>query len=225
MKLLEVELVSQDLEAQRKFYTETLGLPLVSGDAGSFAVQIGQTRLSFRAIARQAGPYHLAFDVPEHRFEAAAEWLGSRAALLRKDHQETFFSEDWNAHMLYFADPSGNLLELIARHTLPRESQGQFGTSQLLNVSEVGLVVPDVLDTAEQLRRVLGAEGYGEGSASFSPVGTHGGLFIVVQEGRPWFPTAQAAMPLPVSVVVQTPRSDTVTLPAGPVQITGVPGP
>ena len=87
------------------------------------------------------------------------------------------------------------------------------------------MAVPDVLDTVEHLCSALGVGGYGEGSASFSPVGTHAGLFIVVQEGRPWFPTAQAAVSLPVSIVVQTPRSGTMTLPAGPVQITGVTAP
>ena len=123
--------------------------------------------------------------------------------------------------MLYFTDPCGNILELIARYTLPRPQHADL----LVNVSEVGMAVQDVPDTVERLRSALGVGEYGEGSASFSPAGTHAGLFIVVQAGRPWFPTAQAAVSLPVSIVAQTPRSGTVTLPAGPVQITGVTGP
>ncbi|WP_310584280.1 hypothetical protein [Deinococcus sp.] len=221
MKLIEVGLLSPNLEAQRQFYTETLGLPLIAGDAGSFAVQAGQTRLSFRAAASQAGPYHLAFDVLEHRFADAAGWIGARVPLLSEGSQDTFFSPNWNADMLYFTDPCGNILELIARHTLPRPQHAGL----LVNVSEVGVAVPNVLDTVERLRSALSVGGYGEGSASFSPVGTHAGLFIVVQEKRPWFPTAQAAVPLPVSIVAQTPRSGTVTLPTGPVQIIGVIGP
>ena len=221
MKLIEVGLFSPNLEAQRQFYTETLGLPLISGDAGSFAVQAGQTRLSFRAAARQAGPYHLAIDVPEDRFADAAGWIGARVPLLREDGQDTFFSPNWNADMLYFTDPCGNILELIARHTLPCPRHAGL----LVNISEVGVAVPDVLNTVEHLRSALGVGGYGESSASFSPVGTHAGLFILVQEGRPWFPTAQAAVSLPVNIVAQTPRSGTVTLPAGPVQITGATAP
>ena len=221
MNLIEVGLLSPNLEAQRQFYTETLGLPLVSDNTGIFMVQAGQTRLSFRAAARQAGPYHLAFDVPEDRFEEAWSWLHPSVSLLTQGGQEIFFFEDWNAHSLYFTDPGGNILELIARHTLPRAHHADL----LVNISEVGMAVPDVLDAVEHLRGALGVGGYGEGSASFSPVGTHTGLFIVVQAGRPWFPTAQAAVSLPVSIVAQTPRSITVTLPAGPVQITGVIGP
>jgi catechol 2,3-dioxygenase-like lactoylglutathione lyase family enzyme len=221
VKLIEVGLLSSNLEVQQQFYTETLGLPLIAGDAGSFAVQAGQTRLSFRATARQAGPYHLALDVPEHRFEEALNWVRSSVPLLTQDGQETFFFEDWDAHSLYFTDPCGNILELIARHTLPRPQHAGL----LVNISEVGVAVSDVLDTVKHLRSALGVGRYGEGSASFSPAGTHEGLLILVQEGRLWFPTTHAALPLPLQILAQTPRSGTVTLPAGPIQITGVTGP
>ena len=118
MNLLEVHLVSGDLSAQRVFYGEVLGLPVSERSEGRLAVQVGRTRLSFTATARQAGPYHLAFDVPEDRFTDAADWIRGRATLLSEGNQDTFVSQDWNAEMLYFTDPCGNILELIARHSL-----------------------------------------------------------------------------------------------------------
>ena len=234
MNLLEVHLVSCAVSAQRTFYGEVLGLPVSERAEGLLAVQVGRTRLSFSATTHQAGPYHLAFDVPEDRFADAADWIRARATPLSEDGQEgnqdTFVSQDWNAEMLYFTDPCGNILELIARHSLsapetetqPPERMGAFGASQLLHVSEVGVAVTDVQRTLDHLRRTLGAGPYRENSATFSAAGTHDGLLIVVQEGRRWFPTVSAAAPLPTRIVARTARAGQVTLPLGPVQITGV---
>ncbi len=227
MNLLEVELVSADPGGQRRFYAGVLGLP-VSGGADRLEVQVGLTRLVFRAGERPPGPYHLAFDVPEHRFGEATTWLRDRAPLLQDAGQDTFFSENWNAHMLYFRDADGNVLELISRHTLPRP--GHAGL--LVNVSEMGVATADVPGTLQALHRTLGADLYRPEVSrtdahhtppqTFAPTGTHGGLLIVVQRGRPWFPTAQAAAPLPLKIVAQTPHAGEVHLPLGPVQITGV---
>ncbi|WP_407539792.1 hypothetical protein Q0M94_16710 [Deinococcus radiomollis] len=230
MNLLEVHLVSCDLSAQRVFYGEVLGLPVSERSEGRLAVQVGRTRLSFTATARQAGPYHLAFDVPEDRFTDAADWIRGRATLLSEGNQDTFVSQDWNAEMLYFTDPCGNILELIARHSLsvseietpPRERLSAFGASHLLHVSEVGVAVTDVQGTLDLLRRTLGAGPYREGSATFSAAGTRDGLLIVVQAGRRWFPTVSTATPLPTRIVARTARAGQLTLPLGPVQITGV---
>ncbi len=227
MNLLQAELVSADLGGQRQFYAGVLGLP-VSGDADRLEVTVGLTRLVFRAGERPPGPYHLAFDVPEHRFGEATAWLRERAPLLHDAGQETFFSEHWNAHMLYFRDADGNILELIGRHTLPRP--GHAGL--LVNVSEVGVAAEDVPGALQTLHHVLGADLYRPEVSrldaphtppqTFAPAGTHGGLLIVVQRGRPWFPTAQAAIPLPLKIVAQTTRAGEVNLPLGPVQITGL---
>ena len=221
MELLDVHLLSPDLAAQRAFYAEVLELP-VSGTPDELGVQVGATRLNFAAAGQQAGPYHLAFDVPEARFAEAAAWLRGKAAFLTDGGEDTFFSQGWDAHMLYFQDPCGNILELIARHTRPRESRGEFRSAHLLNVSEVGVAVPDVPAAVSALRSTLGTEAYRETSASFSPAGTHDGLLIVVHAGRPWFPTARAAVPLPLRIVARTPQAGTLTLPDGPVQVTGV---
>ena len=222
MNLLEAELISADLGGQRRFYAGVLGLP-VSGGADRLEVQVGLTRLVFRRGERPPGPYHLAFDVPEHRFGEATAWLRERTALLEDAGQDTYFSANWNAHMLYFRDAEGNILELIARHTLPRP--GHAGL--LVNVSEVGVAVTDVPGTLQTLHRTLGTEIYRADAhhtppQTFAPTGTHGGLLIVVQRRRPWFPTAQAAVPLPLKIVAQTTRAGEVHLPPGPVQITGL---
>lgn len=219
MNLLEVHLSSASIGTQRRFYHQVLGLPTSLSSEGHLHVQAGQTRLTFEPGAPLPGPYHLAFDVPEYRFVEARNWLLSRIPLLREDGQDSFFSEDWNAHMLYFTDPEGNILELIARHTLTRH---EVSPGAILNVSEVGIAVSDVPVTFLHLRDTFGVGAYLSHSASFTPAGTPEGLFILVAAGRPWFPTRRAALPLPLRVLARVPRASQTTLPGGLVQITGI---
>ena len=48
MRITELHLSTQDLHAQRLFYTRTLGLPLVTETVASFTIQAGATRLLFQ---------------------------------------------------------------------------------------------------------------------------------------------------------------------------------
>ncbi len=220
MRLLEVELYSPEPAALQEFYAGVLGLP-TRPSPGGLTVQVGRTRLAFVTGPPLPGPYHLAFDVPERRFDAAYTWLKARTPLLGDGQTDRFFSHDWDAHMLYFTDPDGNILELIARHTRPQPPGDDPASPLLLHVSEVGLAVSDVPATLGQLGEALGLEGYQDGSDRFAPVGTPDGLLIVVARRRPWFPTAVLAEPLPVRLLIQSPRAGRLSFAEGPVQITG----
>jgi hypothetical protein len=116
-----------------------------------------------------------------------------------------FYSESWDAHNLYFRDPAGNIVELIARHTLGNADAGPFSGASILGISEIGVAADDVRElVAELIERTGAAEYHGPGSASFSPVGDESGLLIVVARGRIWFPeTGVPAEPLPVTVTTE----------------------
>ena len=86
---------------------------------------------------------------------------------------------------MYFKDPDGNILELIARHGLANATDHQFGEQDFLAVSEIGLAVDDVAKTVGELTRSLGVPIYdGAGSDAFSAIGDEYGLFIVDANGR-----------------------------------------
>ncbi|MGI8908169.1 MAG: hypothetical protein ACR2IE_16980 [Candidatus Sumerlaeaceae bacterium] len=102
--------------------------------------------------------------------------------------EEEFFEcgEDWN---MYFNDAGGNILEFIARHDLPGSSTGDFGRSDILGISEIGIVVSDVPTFVEQCIRESGMTPFhGYTHPQFTALGDDHGLLIVVPEGRPWFP-------------------------------------
>lgn len=196
MNIEALTLHARDLTAQRAFYAGVLGLPVVE-DGTSLALRVGSTLLRF-VPGEPGGPSHFAFNVPEDRFAGARAWLEERVPLLADPAGETsFHSDSWKADMVYFRDADGNILELIARHTLPAAPGTGFGAADLLCVSELGLVVPDVPGAVRDLQERFGLPVYHEGSPTFTPLGDEEGLLIVVQAGRGWFPVGDPARPLP----------------------------
>ncbi len=204
MQIQELRLFTHNLDQQRDFYTRVLELPLSSTHDHHFALTIGASSLVFTSTA-QAIPlsYHFAFNIPEHQFAEAKQWLAARVPLLTEPSgaDELYFAE-WDAHAVYFADPDGNIGELIARHTLAHPHRQAFTSASLLRVSEIGLVVDDVAAFVQLIRTTVGSPVYrGPINELFTPVGDEQGLLIVVKRGRLWLPEVRvAAMDAPLSV-------------------------
>ncbi len=204
MHLREVRIPTRDLAIMRPFYCEVLDLPVVDDEAESFTVQIGVSRLTFALAGGDNGSpeQHFAFTIPRNQLAAGKAWLTDRAALLTLGDDDEFASASWRAQQVYFRDPAGNILELIARQTLDNAATAPFDARQLLNVSEVGLPTADVSETVAALGRELGLAVYGEASDTFTAVGDANGLLIVVQAGRHWFPTTTPAHDAPLAVTL-----------------------
>ena len=203
MKILELEVSSVDLPAQRDFYADILELP-VRLDSAVLEVKAGRTVLRFtQAPSELMGAYHFAFNIPENQYRAAKQWITSRIPILRdKAGQEDFESTSWNSTSLYFLDAAGNVLEFIARHNLQNAAAGEFNSSQILSVSEIGLPSEDVLALADQLTTQLGLSVFQqEANETFTPVGDDNGLLILPVKDRIWMPDSGVpAKLLPVKV-------------------------
>jgi len=212
MKIDKIELMAADLKALKKFYTETLELPVSEGAEGEVTVQSGQSTIVFRqAKPGWTGAYHFAFNLPENRFAEAKTWIEERVSLIADKNGQTEFNfESWNAHSVYFYDPAGNVLEFIARHSLPNAIDGPFTPAGILSVSEIGVTTDNVPSSVDRLHRDYGLETYdGAGSEEFTAVGDEEGLLIVVRVGRIWFPdTGKAAGAYPVAVNITTPSGE-----------------
>lgn len=180
------------MPALHNFYTRTLGLPEAKTARGGFAVQAGWTILEFVPTDEQPLLYHFALNIPENQIAEAKSWLEARLPLMtHADGRTIFSSASWNADYLYFEDPAGNIVEFIARHALPNASSAPFSAQSLLCASEIGIVTTDVPAAVNQITDALGIQVYDRGDgSSFTAVGDEHGLFIVVRQGRTWFPTA-----------------------------------
>jgi catechol 2,3-dioxygenase-like lactoylglutathione lyase family enzyme len=196
MRFDRVTLDVRDLNGLAAFYRDGFGLDVAVG-AEAVEVHVGAGTLCFQRDAAEGGQHHYAIDLPPFRFADAVTWLAKRAVLLKTpDGAQITHSDDWDAESVYFHDPAGNIGELIARNTRTVAADGlPFGPKDLLCISEVGLVVPGASDVTRVAQRVMtatGARSYGDVGPMFHPVGevtdVSAALFILVPEGRLWFP-------------------------------------
>ena len=181
------------------FYGERLGLGRAR--EGGFVVGAGELRFE---PADGAPFYHFALLVPGDRFDAALEWARGRVEILPGGDIDAvvFDFDNWNALAFYFHDPAGNIVELIAHRGLGESgTRGAFGASELLGISEIGVVG----DSAE-IAPALAAAGIRLYDGSLEPgrlafFGDRATVLIVAPEGRGWLPTGRPAEPHPVDVV------------------------
>ena len=203
MNIQVLELVTSDLQPQRDFYANILQLPAELGSAG-LLIQAGTTQIRFTQVPSGFdGAYHFAFNIPQNQYQAAKKWITSRLPLLQdKTGKEDFHSDTWNSDSMYFLDAAGNVLEFIARHSLNNPADGDFDSSMILNVSEIGLPSGNVIAFANEICSRLGVSVYKqEPNETFTPVGDENGLFILPIQDRIWMPDSGVpAKMLPVKV-------------------------
>ena len=152
----------------------------------------GETALRF--VAGEGEPfYHFALLLPGDRFDAAHAWADERFELLGG----VFAFENWDARAVYFLDPAGNIVELIAHRGLEENSRtGEFGPEEIVGFSELGLVG----NRAERLS-TLGLPlwaGTMDDPDRLAFVGEKGRTLILAEEGRGWLPTGRPAEIHPV---------------------------
>ena len=193
------------LDTLALFYGGRLGLSFVVTAAETLTVLTGTSELIFRYEHGFTGIYHFAFNVPENRLDKVREYLEkSNIALIADADGKTVFDfHFWDAHAIYIYDPSRNIVEFIARHELsgvfPNSDTAFRPVVDVQCISEVGLATADVPALAAHLLATLCIETYRESNANFFPIGNANGLFIVVSEGRVWYPaTGIPAQILPV---------------------------
>lgn len=199
------------LEELRHFYGVTLGMRVseVHPVEEAFTLQAGSTKMIFKqwnpaSEAENKGIepfYHFAWMIPTNQFQQAKQWAASRVTLSTDGERDQTYSTNWDSHSLYFEDPAGNIVELIAHHKENNEQERTFSVADILKVCEIGLVSENVPAAVHELEKA-GLPRWGEGSDTFSPVGDRNGLFIVVRKERVWFFSNQRAQIFPLEATI-----------------------
>jgi catechol 2,3-dioxygenase-like lactoylglutathione lyase family enzyme len=192
MKILELELLSDDILKTEVFYNEVLGLKTINKKDSGISFNAGSTKLTFRSSINIKPVYHFAFDVPNNKLFEAFDWIEKKTEIMYvipPDKIADFYN--WNAKSFYFYDNNGNILEFIARNDLDNASQKAFDGSSILSVSEIGLVSKNVVAQCDELFDKYGLIAYSKQPKlnKFIVLGTVTGLFILVEENRDWYPT------------------------------------
>jgi len=193
MKINELLLYTTSLAEQRKFYVETLGLPLLEISPTSFKVAVGYSLLIFKQ-RDYATPYHFAINIPSYLDPEALAWLRKRTPVLKYQGKGLVDFVNWNARSIYFYDADQNVVELIARKNLGIQSLDTFDHHAFLSISEVGMAVNDIEAVYNQLQQLADFEIFDGDFDRFCAVGDEHGLFILVNKHRKdWFPTGDKA--------------------------------
>ena len=207
MILREIRLLARHLPELCVFYNDVLELPVIYSGEKTISITTGKSRLIFTEIKGDQNPfYHFAFNIPYDKFNEAFQWIQRRAELLWLDDYKSYVADfvNWNAKSVYFLDPAGNILELIARFDLNDIAKESFSSKQFRNISEIGFVFPgEIFDKKiEDLLNNYQIEYFSKQPPlpHFRAIGDNEGLFIAVTENRNWFSTKLASGIFPIEV-------------------------
>jgi catechol 2,3-dioxygenase-like lactoylglutathione lyase family enzyme len=196
MIIQELTLLTDHLAQTEQFYTQHLGLSVLSKEASAVTFAAGETLLRFEASAHRQPRYHFAFNIPYNAILDAFAYMSSKLEILPISETNRIADfANWNAKAFYFYDNNGNIVEFIGRFDLGRHDKPTFTPSAIQSVSEMGLPVENVKEECEKLI-ARGGFPYFEKQPpceTFSVLGEDTGLLIMVPIGRNWYPTTNIA--------------------------------
>ena len=203
MKIKSLKINASSFDAQVAFYSEVIGLHLISKKGHEAVFELGASKLIFKR-SEDFQPYHFAINIPCNIEQEALTWLKKRVAILKDGDSEIQNFESWNARAIYFNDKDGNIVELIARRNLRNEYQGKFDRNCLLEISEIGIATDNIKSVYSSLTKIVTLKKYDGGWERFCALGDENGLFICINKRlKNWFPTDDKAYSTPFEIEFQ----------------------
>ena len=193
MKILELELLTDDVNKTAIFYNEIMGLKIISRDKSGISFAAGSTKLTFRPSENVKPVYHFALDIANNKLLEAFACMEKNVEILEvipPDKIADFYN--WNAKSFYFYDNNGNIVEFIVRYSLDNASEKPFDGDSILSVSEIGFVSKNIAKLSDEMFEKYNLSVFSKQPKrdKFIVLGTDTGLFILVDENRDWYPTA-----------------------------------
>jgi len=196
MKILRIVLETGNLENMKEFYTGILEMPIVRAKEGFFTIRAGKTHITFKQSSdNEASFYHFALKTNLAYYDYMfGKLIEHNVNLL--PNSEGLLSGYWKGKQLYFTDPDGNILEILER-AMP------FGEDQIgwIGVCEIGLPCESVEDMSKYLSPIKNVNS--PESDTFRFYGDELGNFVLVKEGRNWYPTDRPATIHPLEVEIE----------------------
>jgi catechol-2,3-dioxygenase len=203
MHIKQLMLKTASLHRTRLFYHKTLELEIIEETEEFICFKAGKTVLRFEEVEGSKPFYHFAFNIVNNKFSDSFEWINNKLDILpNEDGLLIAGYNNWNAQSFYFYDNNANILEFIVRFDLPYHSTEPFSSDCITEISEVGLVVSNVAEKAEELNRQYNIPyfQYGPRLHDFIAMGDNYGLLLLSQTKRPWVPTNKPGQQFPVTI-------------------------
>ena len=185
-----------NIEKMKQFYTEILEMPILRAKESFFTVRAGNTHITFQQSSTdEANLYHFALRTNLSFYEYMFRKMKDGNVNFLPD-SEGNLSRYWKGKQVYFNDPDGNIVEI-----LEREIPDDEVTPGWVDVCEIGIPSASVEDMSEFLTPINNVNH--EESDTFRFYGDELGTFVLVKEGRNWYPTDRPATIHPIVVEVE----------------------
>ena len=196
-----VTLHTNQLNQLKDFYQNTLEMLVVDESVNRFTLQIGKSVLTFKESHLPA-TYHFAFNIPGNHMSEAKKWLKGRVQLNLEDGNDEIYYKSFDADAIYFDDPAGNVVEFIGRRT--KYSEADFTISSLLDISEMSITTPHVLEAAEKVQEVGVTSRNNKTiiSDSLNFLGKDDSYMILVPPKRRWYFSDQVSETFPLEITL-----------------------
>ena len=207
MEIKRLTLQTDKLEIMKEFYTQCLGFSLYGESQESFQIRVGTSVLEFtdKDVTREPY-YHYALNIPANQFQEAKEWLKGKTTLLLEDGEDEADFSFWPALSCYFEDPAGNIVELIARYKANPINESPFSVNNILNISEIGLVVKDATRVGEQLKAIgifeSGGDPITNSSLNFMQDNRNGVFMLLTSTDRRWLFSEKKSKIYPLKITL-----------------------
>lgn len=205
MKILSLELPTNNLKQTERFYSDLLELKILDSSSNSVSYSIGHSLLRFTENSDINRKYHFAFNIPSNKINEALSWISTKHDPIKdKDGKYLTDFTNWNAQSVYFFDNNNNILEFIARHDLNNSTDEPFNGNSILSISEVGIVAPKPLELAKKLieEHALNYFSKGPKHDDFVVLGDDNGLVVISGASRKWYPTNYVAEPIEMKITL-----------------------
>ncbi len=188
MKIEELILETSSIEQQYEFYTQILNVKVIEKSATSFSIKAGTSILTFK-YNNNAKTYHFAFNIPANKIEEALCWLKERVVVMDVEGKPIADFKAWNAVAIYFYDKANNIVEFIARKNLEHETKQRFDSSQILNISEIGMPTSNIELLYSEINKIKKIAIFDGDFDRFCALGDEEGLFILIDKHKKkWYP-------------------------------------
>lgn len=196
-----VTLYTNQLKSVRRFYENMLGLAVSESSDQQFTITIGESKLIF-IHSEQSAFYHFAINIPGNQFSMMKFWIQDRVPLNRDEGRDEVFFPSFVADSMYFEDPVGNIVELIGRRN--RDLFGELTTASFLNISEVSITTPLILEVGEQLQDFGIPLRYGTAinPNSVNFLGKDDTFIVLVKPDRRWYFSHKHSKTYPLEIAL-----------------------
>lgn len=203
MNILSVQFETNIIPEIKKFY-KSIGFRVREID-DKLIISVQHSEIVFKrneALMNES-LYHFAIDIPPSKCNRIKASIKNKFELLVEEDDDEIYFEHINARSSYINDPSGNIVEFVARNDLDNKYI-EVVNMDFLRISEISLVTNKVIETFNQLKMYGFRERDNEileNSLNFICSGIEKSYILLTKENRRWLFSDKLSKSFPIKII------------------------